>query len=130
MKKLLTVVVVATIAITMNAQILPMETEIYKVDGEVAMFDVNQPARSVSEEDAVISMGKCIRWLFMSDFYAMQSREIDKRTMNVQDTHYSLKSAIYAKMYKKHNCSEDDFYRYKIMKDMWYIGLDKELFTN
>ena len=129
MKKLLTVVM-TTIAITMNAQVLPMDTEIYKVDGEIATFDVNQPTRNVSEEDAVISMSKCIRWLFMSDFYAMQSREIDKRTVNVQDTHYSLKSGIYAKMYKKHNCSDDDFYRYKIMKDMWYIGLDKELFTN
>lgn len=129
MKKLLTVVGVA-ITVTMNAQVLPMETELYKVDGEVSTFDVNQPTRNVSEEDAVISMNKCIRWLFMSDFYAMQSREIDKRTVNVQDTHYALKSAIYSKMYKKHDCTADDFYRYKIMKDMWYIGLDKELFTD
>lgn len=127
MKKLLTVVV-ATIAITMNAQILPIDTELYKIDGEVSTFDINQPTRNVSEEDAVISMSKCIRWLFMSDFYAMQSREIDKRTVNVQDTHYALKSAVYAKMYKNHNCTEDDFYRYEIMKNMWYNNLDKELF--
>lgn len=127
MKKLLTVVLV-TIAFIMNAQVLPIETESYKVDGEISMFDINQPTRNVSEEDAVISMSKCIRWLFMSDFYAMQSREIDKRTVNVQDTHYALKSAVYAKMYKNHNCTEDDFYRYEIMKNMWYNNLDKELF--
>lgn len=128
--KNLILIIVMIFTLGVNAQqkedIKPVFVEQYNTDGSQTDFDINQPTRSVSDEYAVISSNKCVEWLFLADYYTYVQLDQDNR-MNVKP-YYAIKSALYSKLFKSHNCSKDDYERFKILKLSWYLNSEKELY--
>lgn len=133
MKTTLIIITLILCVFTMNAQVPDFneikEVPAYQIDGSTTIFDIHQPVRNLSQEDAVIATNKCIRWLFLSDYYAIKSLDIEGSAKQMRDTRFTLKSALYAKLYKQHNCITDDYERFDILKKNWYINLEEELFS-
>lgn len=128
----LIILFVMIFTLSVNAQqkteIEPILVESAKLDGTTKEFDLNQPAKNISEEDAVFKANKCVRFLLLQDYYALKSLHYLKDKTGVASNNFNLKSSLYYKLYKVHECTNDAYYRFKILQGNVYKGMQKELF--
>lgn len=77
-------------------------------------YTIDKPAKNVEQEDKVIVENKCVRWLFMSEFYTFKAIEKD-------NVYFIKKANEYTKLYKENKCHSDDYQRFEIIKNRWYL---------
>lgn len=131
MRKLI-ILFVMIFTLSVNAQqkteIKPTQVDSYLLDGTTKEFDLNQPAKNISQEDAVFKANKCVRFLLLQDYYALKSLYYLRDKTGVSSNNFNLKSSLYYKLYKSHKCTDDAYYRFKILQGNIYKGMQKELF--
>lgn len=131
MRKLF-ILFVMIFALNANAQqkteIEPTQVDSYLLDGTTKEFDLNQPVKNISQEDAVFKADKCVRFLLLQDYYALKSLHYLKDKTGLSSSNFNLKSSLYFKLYKAHECTNDAYYRFKILQGNIYKGMQKKLF--
>lgn len=77
-------------------------------------YTTDKPAKSAEQEDKVIVENKCIRWLFLSEYYTY-------RAIETESVYFTKKANEFTKLYKENKCINDDYKRFKLLKNRWYI---------